>query len=305
MRITFPTKTQVEPEIGVITVNWNDYANTARLLQSLRDISRPKLLVFVVDNGSTDGSLPRLQKDFPEISTIEMGYNAGFGAANNAALRILFQQGIPFSLLLNNDTIPDRSAPEALLAQMELSPDTGAVGAIIMEDTPNSTIQAYGGASIRVWQGVAPASKSPGDTLDFLTGACILFRNKALQGVGIFDETFFLYWEDADLCLRLRKAGWELKVSDAHIIHTGSVSTNRHPRRRSMQIMRSFSLLMHKHAKYPHLKALSATLFQSTGKILRGNLPAALGCWQGWHDAEFGGKTLTHAKQRRTDKQQD
>jgi len=283
MNVTDREENDFLPDLGIITVNWNDYNNTARLLSSLRKIEQPSFIAIVVDNGSTDGSAQRLKAEFPEIYLLEMERNAGFGTANNAAIRLLLEKSIPYSLLLNNDAIPTQDAIIKLVNHMKAFPQAGAIGAIILEDTPTPTIQAYGGACIRPWLGIAKAAQTPQAPIDFLTGACILFRNNALREVGLFDETLFLYWEDADLCLRLQKAGWELQVADAHIIHTGSVSTGRNQRMRSMHIMRSYAHFMQKHARYPRLKTLSATLYQSAGKCLRGNLPAAYGCWQGWN----------------------
>lgn len=276
---------ETTPLVGIITVNWNDYPNSARLLLALRELSYPNIKAIVVDNGSKDGSADRLQTEFPEILCHKMQYNAGFGAANNAGLKLLQSEKVQYVWLLNNDTIPVHDSLEKLLSCMQSSPTIGAVGGIIQEDQSDRPIQAYGGANIHEWRGIAKSAKNEADTLDFLTGACILFRMQVLDEVGFFDKRFFLYWEDADLCIRLMKAGWKLAVAPAYIIHTGSVSTGKNQKLRSYHIMRSFHILMHKHSKRPRLKSISAMLYQTTGKLLHGNVQAALGCIQGWYSA--------------------
>ncbi len=283
MNTGMPRKTRaIPPPVAVITVNWNTHDDTARLLQSLRE-QHPPPIVFVVDNGSTDGSYEQLQASFPEVRYLQMGRNRGFGAANNAALRVLQAEAIPFAWLINNDTIPEPGALGVLVDHMLERPAAGAAGCIVLEaDGPGRRIQAWGGGHIIPWLGTAKLNQSEAEPLEFITGASLFLRTKALEDVGVFDEHFFLYWEDADLCFRLREAGWKLTVAEAVVRHKGSATTGRFPRMRAYHNARSFSLLMHKHARRPRLCGFTAAVAQSFGKLLRGNLPAAAGRWQGW-----------------------
>jgi GT2 family glycosyltransferase len=284
MKESLPSKTGfTAPHVRIVTLNWNSYDDTARLLDSLRRLSHPAFDVVVVDNASTDGSLERLRAGFPEATYLSMPTNAGFGAANNAALRQALHENIPFVWLINNDAIPEPGALDVLLDRMQAVPEAGAVGGIVIDDAPSGRIQAWGGGQIHPWLGYVRLNASAAEPLEFITGACLLLRTAALREVGLFDERFFLYWEDADLCFRLRKASWVLTVAETRISHKGSATTRRFPRTRSLHSARSLVLFMDRHVRWSGPKCLSAICFQSLCKVLRGNLPAAAGFWQGWH----------------------
>jgi len=271
------------PPVGIVTVNWNAAAETARLLESLRALDYPDFRTVVVDNGSTDRSPDVLEKDFPEATVLRLPDNAGFGAANNAALRRFLEDGVPFAWLLNNDARPEPGALRALVDALLAAPRAGAAGAVVLEDDGSGRVQAWGGGRLLPWIGGVALHRKPADPLEFVTGASCLLRASTLREIGLFDERFFLYWEDADLCLRLRRAGWQLAVAEnARVLHQGSATTGRLPRLRAYHSARSYGLLLHKHFSRPAARSLTAACFQSAGKLLRGNLPAFLGRWQGW-----------------------
>lgn len=284
MNDALPSKTVPPlPRVRIITINWNAYEDTARLLNRLRGLAYPAFDVVVVDNASTDGSREQLSAEFPEATVLPMLTNAGFGAANNAALRQAISDEIPWAWLLNNDALPDPDALSALVTAGQATPHTGAVGGVVLDGSPPERLQAWGGGQIRPWSGVVRLGAAAHDPLDFITGACLLLNTDALRQVGLFDERFFLYWEDADLCFRLRNAGWGLVVADsARIHHRGSATTGRNPRLRSFHSARSLVLFLNTHERVPRLTSFTATAFQSLLKLLRGNVPAAAGFWHGW-----------------------
>lgn len=279
-----PSKTTpLAPRVRIITINWNAYDDTARLLQRLRCLAYPAFEVVVVDNASTDGSREKLSAEFPEASILPMADNLGFGGANNAALRLALQDNIPWVWLLNNDALPAPEALTALVTAGQTAPQIGAVGGVVFDESPPGRIQAWGGGIIYPWLGAVRLGTAANQPLEFITGACLLLNTTALREVGMFDERFFLYWEDADLCFRLRKAGWRLAVADsAHIWHRGSATTGRNPRLRSFHSARSLVLFLSNHERFSRLKSLTAMAFQSLLKCLRGNFPAAAGFWSGW-----------------------
>ncbi len=279
MSAELPSKTP--PRVLAVTINWNSYADTARLLGALRTLACPACETVVVDNGSTDGSLDRLRAGFPEVRFLALPANAGFGAANNAALREALERQIPYVWLINNDALPDPGSLDALVARLEADPRAGAAGAVVVDDDSTARIQAWGGGHIRPWLGWVRLHRAPAGPLEFLTGACLLLRTAALRKAGLFDERFFLYWEDADLCFRLRKAGWHLVVADTRVRHKGSATTGRNRHLRSFHSGRSLVLFLHAHARHPRLKSFAAVAFQSLGKLVRGNPAAARGFWEG------------------------
>lgn len=284
MNDALPSKTVPPlPRVRIITINWNAYEDTARLLNRLRGLAYPAFDVVVVDNASTDGSREQLSAEFPEATVLPMLTNAGFGAANNAALRQAISDEIPWAWLLNNDALPDPDALSALVTAGQTAPQIGAVGGVVFDESPPGRIQAWGGGIIYPWLGAVRLGTAANQPLEFITGACLLLNTTALREMGMFDERFFLYWEDADLCFRLRKAGWRLAVADsAHIWHRGSATTGRNPRLRSFHSARSLVLFLNTHERVPRLTSFTATAFQSLLKLLRGNVPAAAGFWHGW-----------------------
>jgi GT2 family glycosyltransferase len=282
MSAELPSKTP--PRVLAVTVNWNSPDDTARLLGAFRAFANPACEVVVVDNGSTDGSLDKLRTAFPEVRFLVLPANAGFGTANNAALREALDQQIPYVWLINNDALPDAGSLAALVARLEADPRAGAAGAVVVDDDAAARIQAWGGGHIRPWLGGVRLHRAPAEPLEFLTGACLLLRTAALREIGLFDERFFLYWEDADLCFRLQKSGWNLVVADTRVRHKGSATTGRNRYLRSFHSGRSLVLFMDRHARLPRLTGLSAIACQSFGKLARGNTPAAAGFWAGFRE---------------------
>jgi GT2 family glycosyltransferase len=278
-----PSKTGPAASIAAVTINWNAYDDTARLLSRLRELDDPRPITYLVDNASDDGSRERLQQAFPNINHIAMPCNAGFGAANNAALRDILSRDIPYAWLINNDACPEPDAHRCMLDVMTSESTIGAVGSTLYNDDDAQRIQAYAGGRIYRWLGYARLNTCPGKPLDFITGASMLLRCDALRQCGLFDERFHLYWEDTDLCRRLQNEDWKLRASDGRVIHKDSATTRRMPSRRAFHIMRSFTLYQRKHCRTPLCCSLAATCFQSFGKLCHGNVSAAIACWRGLH----------------------
>lgn len=270
-----------QPQVAVALVNWNAYEETAQALCGLRSMTSPSVEIIVVDNGSTDGSGERLRQGFPEIALAALPDNCGFGAANNVVLRMASERGIPFVWLLNNDAVPHPEALNRMLDQMHQHPHVGAVGCVVRDMSPPHRVQIWGGGTISLWSGIVRHARGsvPMNRLDFLSAASLLLRTET--GV-LFDERYFLYWEDADLTRRLRQAGWEWAVaSDAEVFHKGSATTGKNPGARSFHSGRNLQLYARTHSHWPRLFGLSSILFQMLFKCLKGNWSAARGFWRG------------------------
>lgn len=268
----------------IITLNWNAGALTAALLDSLREL-RGAFRVIVADNGSTDGSPESLRRAYPEADFLLLGVNRGFGAGNNAAIARALAQGAETIWLLNNDT---RVSPDALAAlHRALARDSriGAAGSLLRDMTaPHRVQMAGGGRVVLPLAMIRPARR--GATPDYLSGTSLLLRAAALRDSGMFDEGFFLYWEDTDLGYRLRRAGWCLAVAeDSVIYHAGSATTRREPGARSAHSLRGYARFLGRHApRRARAWTCSAALFQATLKMARGQVAAARGCLRGGRD---------------------
>jgi GT2 family glycosyltransferase len=111
----------------------------------------------------------------------------------------------------------------------EKDPRVGAVGSVLYDMNNPNRVQAWGGGKVNLWFGRSSlcAEQTPEDELSYLTGASLLLRRKSIEEVGLLDEAFFMYWEDVDLCFRLRKAGWKLAVArDSQVWHKESASVD-------------------------------------------------------------------------------
>ena len=242
----------------IVTYQSGDY-----LRRCLTAVSRGHGDVTVVDTGSSDEEARLVRTEFPNVRLIERSRNDGFGSAANVGIAA---SDSPWILLLNPDAWPEGDAIDRLVRFAEGRPRVGAAGPLLSgpDGRPQrSTIRApLGHAALAFWgawprasswayglwrRATAFARARPVGTVEFLQGAVLLLRREAFEEVGGFDESFFMYGEDADLCVRLRNAGWDLALCpDARIVHVGGVSTGRNPERMRVELLRSWLRLIAK-----------------------------------------------------------
>ncbi len=249
--------------LSIIIVNWNTCNILHDCLTSIRNSRGSiEIEVFVVDNDSSDGSREMVQKDFPEVHLINSGGNLGFGKANNLAIPLATA---PYILFLNPDTIVNHKALDKMCAFLNDNSRTGVISCKIfneigrvaelplqMEATPirRSLIQIFfANKSANIIKKIFP-SHNPYESgyVRSLYGPCLLIRKEVLDEVGYFDEQFFMYAEDIDLCKRIYEKGWRLYyMSEVDIIHLGEQSSDHAPKDFSMLMMcESISKLMSK-----------------------------------------------------------
>jgi len=213
------------PKVFVILLNWNSVADTILCLRSLDKLDYTDASILVVDNNSTDNSVPELEmfkKNNPalDLEIIKNNENSGFAGGNNIGIDIALERGADYVLLLNNDTevSPDFITP--LLSEAEKNDKAGIITPSIFFYDERDLLW-FGGKTKIEWLRMEKAisnslfkKKIYGDLIsakvNFLTGACMFIKRKVLEEVGGFDERFFLYFEDADLSLRMQKKGWSL-----------------------------------------------------------------------------------------------
>ncbi len=190
--------------------------------------------VILVDNGSTDGTDQAVAARFPRVQRIALPENQGYAAGNN---RGLAQARGEAAILLNSDVQVTPEILQALVDYLAAHPDVAAVSAGLR--TPNGQPQAFAFGDepkpdyllrrgLRRLLGWGPlhdwAVDRPVD-VDWVSGACLAVRRQALEEVGLLDEGFFLYFEDVDWCLRMRRAGWRVVYHPGiPAIHLGGAS---------------------------------------------------------------------------------
>lgn len=201
--------------------------------------------IIVVDNGSTDGTQQTLQNEFPEVRLLVNARNEGFSRPMNQALRIATGR---YVLMLNPDTLILPQAIDRLVAFMEQTPQAGICGPKVLN--PDHTLQkpcrrgeARPWAVISYFTGLAslfPKSRffngylltyldeNQTYAVDGVAGSCMLVRRQVIEQIGLLDEQFFAYQEDADYCFRARQAGWKVYyMPQAQIIHYGGMGGSR------------------------------------------------------------------------------
>jgi GT2 family glycosyltransferase len=240
--------------IGI--VNWNTHDRLERCLASIERNAKPKGALttetLVVDNASEDGSAKMARERFSSVNLIENRENVGFARACN---QIIQGSTGHYVLLLNSDTEILPEAAEALVHFMEEHGRAGASGPRLLH--PDGTLQAScypmltpgrelwrllfldrlvrrGTYPMRSWDTATPRR------VETISGAALLLRRSALEAVGVFDENYFLYTEEVDLCRRLADAGWELWwVPQAGAVHEGAASSRQVEEASYLQLYRS------------------------------------------------------------------
>lgn len=225
----------MRPRVVAIVVSWNQRALTLEAIRSLIDSDYSDLNIVVVDNGSRDGSVEAYREAFPAVRIIANGGNLGYAVANNQGWELATQElGADLVLFFNNDAVMQPGGIEALVQELQDHPECGAVGSYITYASATDTIW-YVGGDVSLFTGqvrhrmirrkLAEAPATSCET-EYITGCSMMVRANILRELGGFDPMFTLYSEDVDLSLRLRSAGWKLRVVPQSLVyHHISAST--------------------------------------------------------------------------------
>jgi GT2 family glycosyltransferase len=265
-----------EPTVSIVIPCWNAEDQTLRCLEAVDALTYSNQHPIVVDNGSQLSSFRRLECGAKRAELIRLEKNCGFSAAVNRGIQRAFQVGAVYVWLLNNDTVVAPDSLSALIAHAEADPRIGAVGSVLDE---GDTL-AYG-AHVNLWSGYAThARQMPKLAPDYLIGASLLVRARALQDVGTFDEGYFLYWEDADFSFRLRDAGWSLAIAaDSTVQHRAHGSLAFDDPFRDFYYTRSSIRFLRRHARWPMVPTVLLTARRFASRLLHcrwGNAGAIL-----------------------------
>jgi GT2 family glycosyltransferase len=255
--------------VTVILVNFNDRPHLAACLESVAaTLGSIPYEILLVDNASTDGSPEAVAAAFPSVRLIRNAANPGFGAANNRAVR---ESSGEFLLFLNTDTVLQPGAVSALLEVLHSDPNTAAVGPLLFSG-PGRVQVSFGNRVDFLGQMVQKSILNPfykkkltGESKNretgWLSAACLLCRRTAFEEAGGFDERFFIYFEDIDLCRRMRTTGWRLLfVLRARVFHEGGATTGPRPASSRLEYRKSQVAFYAKHASRGSLRLLRAYL---------------------------------------------
>lgn len=242
-------------DLSIIIVNWNTCALLRDCLSSVfTGIGQLKAEVWVVDNGSTDGSLAMLAEEFPTVRLIANEENRGFAAANNQALAQATGRHV---LLLNSDTVVHGSVLADAVWWLDAHPGAGILGPRILN--ADGSVQGSASAFPSLYRLARQTlalhkAEAPNAGLTFqhqaqvISGCAMFVRHAAMSQVGLLDEAFFFYGEETDWCRRFAKAGWRVIWAPVgEITHFGGGSVRRLNHRRDVMLTEGTVRLHRKH----------------------------------------------------------
>ncbi len=238
----------------------------------MQQCTYPEIRIIVVDNASTDDSVARIRQAYPEILMLESRENLGFAGGNNIGIRYALAHDADYVWLLNNDTKPAPEAISALVERALSNKRIGAVGSICYFADAPSRVQAWAGGRVKLWIGYAGITTVPhkDEWFQYLNGTSLLIARKALEDVGVLDEGFFMYCEDAELCLRLRKNGWHLAAApNSHVLHKVNASTGGNKLIIDRHLTASVLRMLHLHSPIPILASWLFVTVRVGRRLLR------------------------------------
>jgi len=229
-------------KVVLVILNWNKPDDTIECLESCQRIDYPNFETLLVDNHSSDDSVARIRARFPKLTVLENADNLGYAGGNNAGIRAALTMGADLVFILNNDVTVHPKALTELVRVFKKEPDAGIVAPKVLYYDDHATINSLG--TSMDWLKLRPkmghyhekdsASYPDVMPMQVLLGAALMLSRGMLAKVGLLDEKFFIFHEEADWCFRSLRAGYRnLTASQAVIYHKES------------KTMRDFSVLTH------------------------------------------------------------
>jgi GT2 family glycosyltransferase len=262
--------------VSVVIPAWNQREHTLECTLSVLSGTYSPLRVVVVDNGSQDDTAACLSAKFPRVAIIRSPINLGFAGACNIGIRQCLHEGADHILLLNNDTVVASDAVVELLKSAR--PGVGIVAPKILYRDAPEIIWSMGGRRNGITLEVADAARGKRDLQEWppeidqdqVAGCAMLLSRAVIERVGLLDERFFLYYEDADYCVRVKRAGFRILVCPRAIVwHKVAVSSGGADSPRERYWMGKASILFfRKHAQPWQIPAVGAWRLASCIKTL-------------------------------------
>ena len=225
----------MDKSVFIVVLNYKNLADTVACLASLRKITYNRYRIVVVDNDSRDGSYESLKEQETDCCIIQSGENRGYAAGNNIGIRYALEQGAEYVCILNNDVEAEPDFLTKLIRYMESAPEVGMTGPVVYEFAERDRIQSAGfsicvgrGSTEPLLQGKTKSAIGREKTVKFcdgLSGTCLLVKREVLEKAGLIPENYFLFFEEMEWCLHIRKNGYKLAtVLTAAVYHKGSAT---------------------------------------------------------------------------------
>lgn len=202
----------LSPKVVIIVLNYNNPNDTINCLKSIRNINYTNFYSLVIDNNSSDDSEIKIKAYLSKVSDcrfefIQTGINKGYAGGNNIGIEYaLRDKAVEYVWVLNNDTIVDKNALYELVKEMKKHKSMGMCGSKLLYEWDREKLQGYGG-KYNCFTGSSTMEKDANniDRIDFVSGASMLISRRFLEEIGLFNEEYFLYFEELDLRERSKK----------------------------------------------------------------------------------------------------
>ena len=226
---------EITPKVGAIIVTYNRRDDVIECIDSLLKSTYPELTVYVIDNSSEDGTSEAISGQYPQVVLIESNKNLGFSEGNNVVLARALQDGMDAVFLLNDDAVVKDDAIQTLVDVLYQYDEIGVVSPKISLYSDPEVIWSAGGV-IEPDNGIA-TQRHYGETdcgqadsasiVDYAVGCAMLIKSDIVRTVGGIDPRYFMYYEEADWCRRIRDAGYLiLYVPKSQVLHKVSLQSN-------------------------------------------------------------------------------
>ena len=258
--------TRAAPVVTIVIPTWNGWDNVNECLGTVaKQVYSGTLRTIVVDNGSTDGTADKLSTVWPDVGVLRFSENRGFTGACNAGMARAIEDGAEYVMLVNNDTLLDQNMTARLIAVAESRPEAGMLNPLICFVDHPDTVWANGnvlslfsavGDGADMGRARAEVVREGTKRVSAATGCILLVRSAVARQLGLLAEDFFIYYEDADWSLRMRKAGYDiLAVGDAlawHKVSSDSKKNSDYSAFAYYYNIRNRLTLMRRHARWYH-----------------------------------------------------
>ncbi|MCK5413515.1 MAG: glycosyltransferase family 2 protein [Candidatus Pacebacteria bacterium] len=224
----------MQKKVYIILLNWNNEEDTIECVESLKKINYNDYKIIVVDNGSEEESISKIENKYPDLFIIKNKNNLGFAGGNNVGIKYAINNDADYVLLINNDTTVDENFLAELVKVGEADKGNGLIGSKIYFYSEKNRIWFAGGKvnwlkNKGTHIGLDEIDKKQYDKIkevDYLTGCCLLVKKEVIEKIGVLEEDYFLYYEDTDFSLRAQNVGYKcVYVPESKIYHKISRST--------------------------------------------------------------------------------
>lgn len=246
----------MDPLVAVVILSYNRRGDTLQAIGSLQQMTYVDFEILLVDNHSIDGTAESVRAAYPCVRVLALHENVGFAAGANTGIRCALELGAAFILVMNNDVSVHPSMLTALVKGMV--PGVGISGPKIYYMSDPKRIWSNGFRRHPLHIAMRGGVRGQVDTdqrqetceVDYLLGCAMLFASEVLEEVGLFDERFFFFYEDLDLCLRAQRCGYRIvTVPEAKMWHKVSASAGLDSPFRAYHMARGSVLFYSKHAR--------------------------------------------------------